>query len=288
MKFRGGAVYFVILAVSALSRASLRYLSPDGLHRGSWRPDGSHPPGPDGDRRFVAVHGRRALFRSGAGDRRRRRRTDDVAVAPGDGRRIARHRARPQPAQLLKLFRRRFGFAPERLRAVESRQRLPRRRPRQRPRRHRRSAWPHPPLPSPDGSCPGADQAADDWRAAACRRRPPPHALRSRAWNSSSPTDIYSTGRFAPWVTAQTARSSRCPWGTNCSTREIARRAEVAGAGTRLPASRLRPDRLRGKIHQAMARADGARRIADAFAAAGGAGAAADAVETRLLGAVRE
>jgi len=69
---------------------------------------------------------------------------------------------------------------------------------------------------------------------------------------------------------------------------EVARRAEVAGAGTRLPASRLRPDRLRGKIHQAMARADGARRIADAFAAAGGAGAAADAVETRLLGAVRE
>lgn len=69
---------------------------------------------------------------------------------------------------------------------------------------------------------------------------------------------------------------------------EVARRVEVAGAGTRLPANRLRPDRLRGKIREAMAKADGARRIAQAFASAGGASAAAGAFEARLLGAARE
>ncbi len=64
---------------------------------------------------------------------------------------------------------------------------------------------------------------------------------------------------------------------------EVARRVEVAGAGTRLPARRLRPDRLRQKVHEAIARADGARRIAAAFQAAGGPVAAADAIEQRLL-----
>jgi len=64
---------------------------------------------------------------------------------------------------------------------------------------------------------------------------------------------------------------------------EVARRVEVAGAGTRLSATRLRPDRLRAKVREAMAKADGARRIAEAFAAAGGARAAADAFEARLL-----
>jgi UDP:flavonoid glycosyltransferase YjiC (YdhE family) len=64
---------------------------------------------------------------------------------------------------------------------------------------------------------------------------------------------------------------------------EVARRVEVSGAGTRLPASRLRPDRLRAKVREAMAKAEGARRLAAAFAAAGGPSAAADAVETRLL-----
>jgi MGT family glycosyltransferase len=64
---------------------------------------------------------------------------------------------------------------------------------------------------------------------------------------------------------------------------EVARRVEVSGAGTRLPASRLRPDRLRAKVREAMAKAEGARPLAAAFAAAGGASAAADAVETRLL-----
>jgi UDP:flavonoid glycosyltransferase YjiC (YdhE family) len=64
---------------------------------------------------------------------------------------------------------------------------------------------------------------------------------------------------------------------------EVARRVEVAGAGTRLPASRLRPDRLRAKVRVAMANAEGARRVAAAFAAAGGPSAAADAVDARLL-----
>ena len=64
---------------------------------------------------------------------------------------------------------------------------------------------------------------------------------------------------------------------------EVARRVEVAGAGTRLPASRLRPDRLRAKVLEAIDRADGARRMAEAFAAAGGPPAAADAIERRLL-----
>jgi MGT family glycosyltransferase len=64
---------------------------------------------------------------------------------------------------------------------------------------------------------------------------------------------------------------------------EVARRVEVARAGTRLPVRRLRPDRLRAKIMQAMGCNEGAQRIADAYAATGGPGAAADAVETRLL-----
>ncbi len=64
---------------------------------------------------------------------------------------------------------------------------------------------------------------------------------------------------------------------------EVARRVEVAGAGTRLPASRLRPDRLRVKVREAMAKTEGAKRVAEGFAAAGGPMAAADAFETRLL-----
>ncbi len=64
---------------------------------------------------------------------------------------------------------------------------------------------------------------------------------------------------------------------------EVARRVEVAGAGTRLPANRLRPDRLRTKIREAMTKTSGARRVAQAFAAAGGAAAAAQAFESRLL-----
>jgi UDP:flavonoid glycosyltransferase YjiC (YdhE family) len=65
---------------------------------------------------------------------------------------------------------------------------------------------------------------------------------------------------------------------------EVARRVQVAGAGSRLPAARLNPARLRVKVREAMARADGARRVAAGYAAAGGPAAAADAIEQRLLG----
>jgi MGT family glycosyltransferase len=64
---------------------------------------------------------------------------------------------------------------------------------------------------------------------------------------------------------------------------EVARRVEVAGAGTRLPAGRLRPDRLLAKVREAMTRSTGAKRVAQGFAAAGGPSAAADAFESRLL-----
>jgi MGT family glycosyltransferase len=64
---------------------------------------------------------------------------------------------------------------------------------------------------------------------------------------------------------------------------EVARRVEVAGAGTRLPARRLTVPRLRTAVREATACAAGARRVADGFARAGGAAAAASAVEERLL-----
>jgi UDP:flavonoid glycosyltransferase YjiC (YdhE family) len=64
---------------------------------------------------------------------------------------------------------------------------------------------------------------------------------------------------------------------------EVARRVEAAGAGSRLPARRLRADRLRTKVREAIACRTGAERIGRAFAEAGGAVAAADAVEQRLL-----
>ncbi len=64
---------------------------------------------------------------------------------------------------------------------------------------------------------------------------------------------------------------------------EVARRVEVSGAGTRLPVGKLTPERLRAKVHEAIARKEGAERIAAAFAEAGGPPAAADAFEQRLL-----
>jgi len=63
---------------------------------------------------------------------------------------------------------------------------------------------------------------------------------------------------------------------------EVARRVEVASAGTRLPPWRLRPRRLRAKVREAIACRAGAERVAAAFAATGGPSAAADAFERRL------
>ena len=66
---------------------------------------------------------------------------------------------------------------------------------------------------------------------------------------------------------------------------EVARRVEVSGSGTRLPAGKLTPDRLRDAVRQAMTCTDGARRVAAGFASAGGASAGADAIEERLVSA---
>jgi MGT family glycosyltransferase len=60
---------------------------------------------------------------------------------------------------------------------------------------------------------------------------------------------------------------------------EVARRVEVAGAGVRLTARTLTPDRLRDAVRRAIELRPGAERIAAAFAAAGGASAAADELE---------
>ncbi|WP_433288863.1 glycosyltransferase [Pseudonocardia sp. CA-142604] len=65
---------------------------------------------------------------------------------------------------------------------------------------------------------------------------------------------------------------------------EVARRVEVAGCGTRLPAKDLTATRLRNKVRQAMAMTDGARRVAAGFAATGGAEHGANMIEHRLLG----
>jgi UDP:flavonoid glycosyltransferase YjiC (YdhE family) len=63
----------------------------------------------------------------------------------------------------------------------------------------------------------------------------------------------------------------------------VARRVEVSGAGTRLSSHRLRPDRLRAKVREAIGFRSGAEAVSRGFAAAGGAPAAADAVERQLL-----
>lgn len=60
---------------------------------------------------------------------------------------------------------------------------------------------------------------------------------------------------------------------------DVARRVEVAGAGTRLPAVLLTPRRLRRKVREAVGCSAGAARLAESFAATGGAATAADAFE---------
>ncbi|HEX3002918.1 MAG TPA: nucleotide disphospho-sugar-binding domain-containing protein [Angustibacter sp.] len=68
---------------------------------------------------------------------------------------------------------------------------------------------------------------------------------------------------------------------------EVARRVEVSGAGTRLPRRRLTARGLRTAVYRARDRTQGARRVAAGYRQAGGARSAADAVEQRLLAAVR-
>jgi MGT family glycosyltransferase len=69
---------------------------------------------------------------------------------------------------------------------------------------------------------------------------------------------------------------------------DVARHVEVADAGTRLPASRLRPDRLRTAVREATEKKAGAERIASAFAPAGGPRAAVDALEELLRNRVSD
>lgn len=63
---------------------------------------------------------------------------------------------------------------------------------------------------------------------------------------------------------------------------EVARRVEHCGGGTLLPAKRLRPDRLRVAVEGAIECRAGAERVRDAFATAGGAEAAASALENLM------
>jgi UDP:flavonoid glycosyltransferase YjiC (YdhE family) len=65
---------------------------------------------------------------------------------------------------------------------------------------------------------------------------------------------------------------------------EVARRVEVARCGTRLPAKKLSPSRLRAKVREAMTMTGGAKRVAAGFEATGGAARGADLFEQRLLG----
>jgi MGT family glycosyltransferase len=60
---------------------------------------------------------------------------------------------------------------------------------------------------------------------------------------------------------------------------DTARRVESAGAGVRLSPRRLTPERLAGAVRTAIGMREGARRVSQAYAAAGGAAAAAEALE---------
>ena len=63
---------------------------------------------------------------------------------------------------------------------------------------------------------------------------------------------------------------------------EVARRVEHCGGGTLLPVKRLRPDRLRSAVEGAIACEEGAKRVRKAYGRAGGAEAAASALEGLL------
>lgn len=63
---------------------------------------------------------------------------------------------------------------------------------------------------------------------------------------------------------------------------EVARRVEHCGAGAFLPAKRLRPDWLRASVEAAIECKAGAGRVRDSFGRAGGAEAAASALESLI------
>lgn len=72
------------------------------------------------------------------------------------------------------------------------------------------------------------------------------------------------------------------PWGRDQN--DVGRHVEVARAGCMVPKSKLTVERLRAAIRETRTRRDGARRIASAFAATGGARAAADVIEELVRG----
>jgi MGT family glycosyltransferase len=63
---------------------------------------------------------------------------------------------------------------------------------------------------------------------------------------------------------------------------EVARRVEVAGAGTRLLPARLSPKRLGAAVDRTLECGPGAQRVADGYRATGGPAAAGDAIEALL------
>jgi MGT family glycosyltransferase len=64
---------------------------------------------------------------------------------------------------------------------------------------------------------------------------------------------------------------------------EVARRVEVARCGTRLPAKKLSPPRLRTQVREAITMTGGAKRVAGGFVATGGVARGADLFEQRVL-----
>jgi UDP:flavonoid glycosyltransferase YjiC (YdhE family) len=65
---------------------------------------------------------------------------------------------------------------------------------------------------------------------------------------------------------------------------EVARRVEVAQCGTRLPARKLTVQRLRRAVDEALLMTDGARRVAEGYAATGGVTKGAVLIERHILG----
>ena len=67
---------------------------------------------------------------------------------------------------------------------------------------------------------------------------------------------------------------------------EVAARVVAVGAGSSVAPDGLTPEALRAAVREAMGRRAGAQRVAEGFARAGGARAAADAVEELLAARV--
>lgn len=71
------------------------------------------------------------------------------------------------------------------------------------------------------------------------------------------------------------------PWGRD--QHEVAQRVVQADCGTTVARKKLTPDKLREAVRAAHAKTDGVARVREGFEAAGGASAAADEIERRLL-----